>query len=85
MSHIILTQIKDELEEPIVVKVEDISYSNPASGGLTGTFINLTKSNNNNCSIRVKESAVDIQVLIREEAVIYHDHGEVTLNVTSLG
>lgn len=62
MSHIVLTQIKNNVKTPILVNSNDISYSNPADDCDTDTYINLV----NGVSIRVKEDALMIHNLIKE-------------------
>lgn len=57
MSHIILTQIRDGEEFPMLVKVDILDYTNQSSRS-RGQFINL---NDKISSIEVKESAVEIK------------------------
>ena len=63
MSHIILTQIRDGEEFPMLVKVDILDYTNQSSRS-KGQFINL---NDKISSIEVKESAVEIKSKIDEQ------------------
>ena len=79
MSHILLTQLKDGKEYPIVVKVSSLDYSNKSSNS-ENQFINI----NNGCtSIEVKETAVQIFDKIDEQNVTYIDLNEIAVRVTA--
>lgn len=65
MSHILLTQIKDTLETPIVVKCSDVSYSNPSNDNPDEHYITLSLTTGT-VSIRVIEDAQEIYEKIKE-------------------
>ena len=77
MSHIQLTQTRDNVKKPIVVKCSDVSYTNPANDDSGDTFINL----NGAISIRVDESATAIYEKLQEQNITYLDLNNLELTV----
>ncbi len=69
MSHIVLTQTKidkstsEDILTSVLIKCEDIAYSNPADDDTGHTYVNLNLSVDV-VSIRVTETATEIADLI---------------------